>query len=72
MARRTDTPTFLVVDDVFTNVTLIALVAAASAGALFVTASHLGRTALLFRYQTAGAVTTLAALVAHYHDIIQK
>ena len=48
-------------DDVLADVALVALIAAASAGAFLVAALHLGRTALLFGDQPAGPTLTLVA-----------
>ena len=66
MTRRTDGSAFVVVDDVFTNVALVALTATASTGALLVTASHFGWTPNFSRHHAARSTDALTALVAHY------
>lgn len=69
MARRTDGSAFVVVDDVFANVALVALTATAPTGALLVTAAHFGRTPDIPRHHAARSADALTALVANYQQI---
>jgi hypothetical protein len=71
ITRRTGGSAFVVVDDVFANVALVALTATAPTGALLVTAAHFGRTPNFCCRHAARSTDALTALVAHYQRLLK-
>lgn len=70
MARRANRSAFVVVDDVFANIALVALVATASTGALFVTATHFRWTPNFFSNHAACPAAALTALIAYFLTLV--